>query len=158
MPVLAETYDLEEKVEANTPLINQMRYVLYGLSGEYKGKVILDLGCGSTTPQLEGSDFFNDRYFEPWMCRALHHLGAIPVGVDMGKLAGEQFQYFRVDLTKPDSLSCLNGIQVPVANARLLFSSSVLKMMQADPSEMRRNIVRQLEHIVNPEGIFMYSQ
>ena len=135
----------------------QLPYILWGVSGEVRGKTILDLGCGSNQPSLEGGGIFNDSTYEPWLCRGLHLLGANPIGVDIGSLDGEEFTHHQVDLSRLDSLKEIPDGSVDLANAKQLFSSPFLiRFTKTNPEDLRRNLHTQLERVLKPEAVFLY--
>src|SRR3989344_3058045 len=105
----------------------------FGGENELKGKRILDIGCGSTTPEL------NDRSFEPWLCRALHELGAHPVGVDIGEIDTEKFEHYQLDLSKPGALNLFPDKSFDGVNCRA-FLDSPRFMRSGDLSTIRLEI------------------
>jgi len=152
VPELAKMYGSANEIHVRTPLIHQMTPVLFALSEDYKGKTFLDLGCGSNTPEL------GDRVYEPWLCRALHHLGVNAIGIDLGELDGEQFTHHQTNLLERDSLRFLPDNSVDVANARQLFTSPLyLRHFMEDNVDLWEHLIPQLERIVKPEGTFMYK-
>ncbi len=125
------------------------------LNGDFTGKYILDLGCGSRSGHLDGlpTSSANSRY-EPWLCRALSNTGANPIGLDIGKNYDEEFTHYPVDLTNKDSLGFLEDNSIDLANAKMLFTSMLL---QENSTDFKNNLISQLERVVKPEGVFIYD-
>ena len=144
------------KQDVSTAMAGGLTYVLVALSEGVEGKTILDLGCGSTDPKIEHGNREITRQYEPWISRALHILGANVIGLDYGPLDGEQFTHYQVDLRNPDSLSFLPDQSVDLANARLLFSSCMMRGTPGASQAMQENLMPQLERILKPEGTFIY--
>src|SRR5947209_5513839 len=111
----------------------------FGSLANVKGKRILDIACGSNTSKAPES-FFVDTpigqrtiksadtsvytaQFEPWFCRILLELGADPVGVDIGDLEGEAFEYYHVDLGIPGALDFLPDHSFDAIQDSRLFGS-----------------------------------
>ncbi len=72
------TFDNRTQNHASLAIRNQLGYLLWATDNVLEHKVILDLGCGSTNPYIEGNFFLKDSMYEPWICRALQQLGATP--------------------------------------------------------------------------------
>jgi len=150
-----------KKNESHIAMINQMNHVLFATSGNLENKRILDLGCGSNDPHLEGKGIFNDRMFEPWLCRGLLELGAIPIGIDIGDLSKEKFEHYQLNLL---GLNCLNFIpnsSIDITNAHELFNSPHLNQsymgLNSSGRELKEILLPQLKRIVKPKGYFIYS-
>ena len=155
---MASKYPTDSDAEHHTRLAlhNQLAHILYGISGEVRGKRILDLGCGSNQPELEGGFLFRDSMYEPWVCRSLHTMGANPIGVDIGDLSQEEFEHYQLNLAEPDCLATIPDRSVDFANSWQLFSSSFLRThTNIREADLRRNIYEQLERILKPEAIFL---
>lgn len=102
------------------PLTNQLAHVLYATNGNINGKVVLDLGCGSTND----GETMDLELYKPWLCRALAELGASPIGVDIGNLVEEKFEtHPGVNLLEPESLDFLPDNSVDIVHSRALFTS-----------------------------------
>lgn len=159
-PIFLKKYN-DKEMEHCLFLIHQMSYVLFAASRELKGKTILDLGCGSNDFDIEGEGMRKHRGLEPWLCRALLELGAIPIGIDIGDLSKENFEHYQLDLLKPNALSFFKDNSVDIANAHELLSSPYLsRAYQGEGSAgeaLKRILIPQLERIVKPEGYFIYS-
>jgi hypothetical protein len=174
-------YDLSRKM-ADEPEVQGIIEQLFGrLSNAYpkltalKDKKILDIACGSNTSKAPCSFYFDRLFhkrsdqasseeytaiFEPWFCRILLELGAIPVGVDFGDLEGEKFQHHHVDLGLPGALDFLpdhsfDGIQ----DSRLFGSPEFTAEFphQADRLKVAHEIVRQEKRLLKPDGIIIHS-
>lgn len=113
-----------------------------------KGKRILDLGCGSNSSQADGETF------EPWFCRALHKLGAKPVGIDIGDLNAEEFEHYQVDLSKSGVLNFLPDNSFDGVYTRLLFTSPILEQVasQTKIEEMKVEIKEQIKRLLRKDG------
>jgi hypothetical protein len=109
----------------------------YERLSDLKGKRILDIACGSNTSKMPGSVYVNTPFgeislggsrgytalFEPWFCRMLFDLGAVPVGVDFGDLEQEIFEHQRVDLGKPGALDVFSDASFDAIQDSRLFGS-----------------------------------
>jgi hypothetical protein len=114
---------------------------------------ILDIACGSNSskapadflvktpfgegqnPQSQAEGF--TALFEPWFCRMLLELGADPVGIDMGNLAGEAFEYYHVDLGQPGALDFLPDYSFDAVQDSRLFGSPEFTAQFPDPADRR---------------------
>jgi hypothetical protein len=177
---LEPRYGLVRKL-ANEPgvedILKQMTHRLaraYPRLADVQNKKILDIACGSNTSKLPASGFIhtllrdvkfdpNRGYtalFEPWFCRILFELQAIPVGVDFGDLESEVFIHHRVDLGKPGALDFLpehsfDGIQ----DSRLFGSPEFTAQFPnpADRQKVAREITRQESRLLKSDGIIIHS-
>jgi SAM-dependent methyltransferase len=155
MPQMAKHFPSKEHpAYAFGSLDDQLPYLLTVLGG-VKGKVILDLGCGSRNPEREGGGIDCLAFF-PWLCRSLVYLGASPIGVDKGDLDGEEFAHHQVDLCREDALACIPVHSVDLANASDLFNSNTLRIRRVNQDDFKRKLVRQLERVLKPDGVFLY--
>jgi hypothetical protein len=174
-------YDLSRKI-ANEPevhgIIEQMLGRLansYEKLSDLQNKRILDVACGSNTSKAPASFYFGKPFrksspernsneytamFEPWFCRILFELEAIPVGVDFGDLEHERFIHYRVDLGKTGALDFLpdhsfDGIQ----DSRLFGSPEFTTQFphQADHLRVAREIIRQEQRLLKINGIIIHS-
>ena len=146
----------------------------YPILTDVQNKKILDIACGSNTSKLPTSFFLGSLFggrsvginrgytalFEPWFCRILFELGAIPVGVDFGDLEQEVFIHHRVDLGKPGALDFLpdrsfDGIQ----DSRLFGSPEFTAQFhnQADRLKVAQEIRRQEQRLLKIDGIIIHS-
>ena len=147
---------------------------------------VLDLGCGSigessdyTRPK--GFDL-NFRDFEPWFPRALHEIGIKCIGIDCGNLEGEEFEHYSLDLLTRN-LDFIPDHSIDYAHSRLLYSSPELsdRVRVTDQKlrdevkdkeipywscgdheryskeTLKKIILPQLERIVKPNGVFVYT-
>jgi|SRR3989338_950656 len=136
-------------------VIRQLPILLYLADGNLRDKVVLDLGCGST----KSRDNYYSLY-EPWLCRVLHKIGAKPIGIDLSIFPPiEEFEAYKIDLLKPDSLCFLPDGYVGLAHANSLFSSPILHKTHGPDCSQRLmdNLLPQLERIVKKNGWFAYS-
>jgi len=121
------------------------------------GRTVLDIACGSNSSRspvtgLETSEF------EPWMCRLLLELGARPVGIDIGDLAGEAFENHRVDLGVPGALDFLAAGSFDAIHESRLFGSPEFRAAHAPATErIRREVHRQERRLLRPGGILIHS-
>jgi hypothetical protein len=93
--------------------------------------------------------------------RAVVELGGEAVGLDIGAVrAGEQFEFHRVDLRKPDSLSFLEPGSFDAINCSNLFSSPHLVFRLGDQERGVREafhdaLLAQTSELLKPEGIII---
>ena len=127
------------------------------LGRDAKGKVILNLGCGSTGNSKDYELYKRERIFEPWVCRAFHLMGARVIGIDIGKLDGKEFEHYSLDLLVSGALDFLADKSVDITNARALFDSEQLESMKGY-QKICRVLLPQLERIVKSEGVFLYTK
>ena len=129
----------------------------FGSLSALGGLAILDIACGSRSSRspitgLETAEF------EPWMCRLILRLGARPVGVDIGDLAGEAFEHHRVDLGVPGALDFLaSGTFDAIHESRLFGSPEFRSAYGAATQRVRREIHRQERRLMRPGGILIHS-
>jgi len=147
-------YDSEFRSWLASKLAENVWPIYHVLNGDISQKRILDLGCGSRggTPDSGYGD--TRKMYEPWLCRALLELGVSPIGVDIGSLLGERFEYHTLNLLSPDSLKFLGDNSVDVAHVELLFDSPTGYEMKGFRN-LRGFLVPQLERIVKPHGYFI---
>ena len=180
IPALDGRYDLGRKM-AKEPgvaeIIEQMAGRLarsFPRLADVQSKRILDIACGSNTSKLPASLYVNTPFgevsfgasrgytalFEPWFCRILFELGAIPIGVDFGDLEQEIFIHYHVDLGKPGALDFLpehsfDGIQ----DSRLFGSPEFTAQFpqHADRLRVAEEITRQEQRLLKTGGIMIHS-
>jgi hypothetical protein len=151
-------------------------YRAYGSFATLKGQRILDIACGSNSSRAPSFVFINTPFgekhvpiphtdgftaqFEPWFCRVLLELGAHPVGVDMGDLEGETFEYYNVDLGKPGALNFLPDHSFDAAQDSRLFGSPEFTAQfpnQADRLKIASEIWSQEQRLLKARGILIHS-
>ena len=129
----------------------------FGSLAAIRGQAVLDIACGSSSSRspvtgLETSEF------EPWMCRLLLDLGAHPVGLDLGDLAGEAFEHHRVDLGIPGALDFLASGSFDAIHESRLFGSPEFRSAHGPATErIRREIHRQERRLLRPDGTLIHS-
>jgi hypothetical protein len=177
---LMARYSLSQKL-AHEPevegIIEQMTSRLaisYPILTDVQNKSILDIACGSNSSKLPASSILSNLFgnrsirtnrgftalFEPWFCRILLELGAIPVGVDFGDLEDEQFIRYRVDLGMPGAMDFLpdhsfDGIQDSRLFGSPEFTAEFPK--QADRLKIAQEIIRQEQRLLKSGGIIIHS-
>ena len=118
---------------------------------------VLDIACGSSSSRSPVTGIQTPE-FEPWMCRLLLALGASPVGLDIGDLAGEAFEHHRVDLGVPGALDFLPGGSFDaIHESRLLGSPEFRAAYGPDTQRVRREVHRQERRLMRPGGILIHS-
>jgi hypothetical protein len=122
-----------------------------------RGQAVLDIACGSNTSRSPVTGL-RTAEFEPWMCRLLLELGARPVGIDIGDLAGEAFEHHRVDLGVPGALDFLPSASFDAIHESRLFGSPEFRAAYARASDrIRREIHRHERRLLRPGGILIHS-
>lgn len=88
----------KQSINAKVPLVQtdilQRIQALGLMPNAYSGKKILDLGAGNADAIVDGAE----KIFEPWFCRIMHALGALPTALDKGRNDHEEFPCIRIDL------------------------------------------------------------
>lgn len=154
--ILKKKYNIE-KLPINPEIqILEISRIFNGLDN-LKDKKILDLGCGSNYESYDIDAISGkERTFEPWFCRALIEIGAKPIGVDIGSLDGENFEHYRLDLSKSGTLDFLPSESFDAINVRLLFTSPQLeeKMFKTkeDIKNMKIEIQTQINRLLKKDG------
>ncbi len=173
-------YALFEKI-ANEPevegIIEQMCARLansYTRLSDLHNKRVLDIACGSNSSKLPATFFLNSLFggksvqsnqsftalFEPWMCRMLVELGAVPVGVDFGDLDGEVFTHHKVDLGVSGALDFLPSHSFDAIQDSRLFGSPEFTAEfphQAERLKVAVEIVQQERRLLKADGIIIHS-
>ncbi len=127
---------------------------------DFKGKSILDLGCGSEKSHDQ---------CPPWFCRATKEVGAQRVvGIDIASNNGEEFEHYQMDLTNPENLSMFGDESFDYANSsRFIFppekgaaTSPVLLAMTTSKQlgALPTIIQKQIERILKDGGIYMTDE
>jgi hypothetical protein len=140
------------------------------------GLHVLDIACGSNSSRAP--EVFHLRtpsgqqpiessagggyaaIFEPWFCRILETLGAVPVGVDRGDLQGETFETHTLDLGHPGALDALPGGAFDGVQDSRLFGSPEFTAQFPDPADrlaVAVEIVRQEDRLLKPGGVVIHS-
>jgi len=154
---------LESKIAAEPNLASIMTEFVTRLSDAFgslsatRGQAVLDIACGSSS---SGSPVTGRQTaeFEPWMCRLLVELGAHPVGLDIGDLAGEAFEHHRVDLGVPGALDFLAPGSFDAIHESRLFGSPEFRAGHGSATErIRREIHRQERRLLRPGGVLIHS-
>jgi SAM-dependent methyltransferase len=129
----------------------------FGPLSAIRGRTVLDIACGSNSSRSPVTGL-ETAEFEPWMCRLLLELGARPVGIDIGDLAGEAFENHRVDLGVPGALDFLAPGSFDAIHESRLFGSPEFRAAHAPSTErIRREIHRQERRLLRPGGILIHS-
>ena len=129
----------------------------FGTLSAVSGQRVLDIACGSNSSRspVTGRETAE---FEPWMCRLLLALGAHPVGLDIGDLAGEAFEHHRVDLGLPGAMDFLPTGSCDAIHESRLFGSPEFRAAYGSATErVRREIHRQERRLLRPGGILIHS-
>jgi SAM-dependent methyltransferase len=148
----------------------------YGNLSAVKGQRILDIACGSSTSKFPASVYVNsplgeqmvqltatDDYtaqFEPWFCRIVLALGAQPVGIDVGDMQGEAFEYYNADLGAKGALDFLPAKSFDAVQDSRLFGSPEFTAQFPDRSArimVAAEIRRQEQRVLKPGGIVIHS-
>jgi hypothetical protein len=174
-------YDLGRKI-AHEPGVEEIIKQMFGrLAKSYlrlsdlQNKKILDIACGSNTSKAPASLHINTPFgeisfgrpsreytalFEPWFCRILFELGAMPIGIDFGEFEKEVFIHYRVDLGKPGALDFLpdhsfDGIQ----DSRLFGSPEFTAQFPhpIDRLKVAQEIKQQEQRLLKIDGIMIHS-
>ena len=131
--------------------------VAFGLLSAVGGQTVLDLACGSNSSRSPVTGL-RTAEFEPWMCRLLLALGAHPVGLDIGDLAGEAFEHHRVDLGIPGALDFLPAASFDAIHESRLFGSPEFRAAYGPAADrVRSEIHRQEGRLLRPGGILIHS-
>jgi hypothetical protein len=104
-----------------TEFVSRLMDALGPLSA-IRDQAVLDIACGSSSSRSPVTGL-RTAEFEPWTCRLLVELGARPVGIDIGDLAGEAFVHHRVDLGIPGALDFLATGTFDAVHESRLFGS-----------------------------------
>jgi hypothetical protein len=177
---LDKRYGLHKKLTREpgvAEIIEQMAGRLahsFGTVSNLKDKRILDIACGSNTSKMPGAVYVNTPFgeitlrakqgytalFEPWFCRMLVELHAMPVGVDFGDLEHEVFEHQRVDLGVPGGLNIFPEASFDAIQDSRLFGSPEFTAQFPQPADRLRvagEIVRQEQRLLKPDGIIIHS-
>ncbi len=174
-------YSLGEKIAHERGVAEIVAQMLGRLADSYgrlsllQGKRILDIACGSNSSRAPASLYVNTPFgevtigrpskgytalFEPWFCRLLFEVRAIPVGVDFGDLEQEAFTHYRVDLGKEGALDFLPDHSFDAVQDSRLFGSPEFTAQfksQADHVRVAQEITRQERRVLKPNGLVLHS-
>lgn len=129
----------------------------FGVMSAVARQTVLDIACGSNSSRSPVTDL-RTAEFEPWMCRLLLALGAHPVGLDIGDLAGEAFEHHHIDLGIPGALDFLPTASFDAIHESRLFGSPEFRSAHEPATErVRREIHRQERRLLRPGGILIHS-
>jgi SAM-dependent methyltransferase len=129
----------------------------FGSLSAIRGQAVLDIACGSSSSRSPVTGRQTSE-FEPWMCRLLLELGAHPVGLDIGDLADEAFEHYRVDLGVLGALDFLATGSFDAIHESRLVGSLEFRSAHGDATErIRREIHRQERRVLRPGGILIHS-
>lgn len=161
---------VEDRESVRKRLERHLIDVLHACGPDLEGKVILDLGCGSNGETYESRVLEREKW-KPWLCRALHAIGAQPVGIDIGSLAGEQFTHYQRDLTKKRALRGITHSSVDVVCAFSFLDSPELELCldnnrngkpTYEATSYARRILKillpQIKCVLKPGGAFVHSE
>lgn len=141
-------------------LFGQLPHILYLAGGNVSDKVVLDLGCGSSTKGVP----WRETAPQPWLCRALHMMDARSIGIDIGELTGEEFEHYRANLLEDNPLSAIPDNSVDIVNMYYLITSPIMDFVsntdpkfQARVKEFREHIIPEVARVLKTDGVFLYS-
>jgi hypothetical protein len=135
----------------------------------------LDIACGSNSSKAPASLYIDTplgdmtikrrsegytAQFEPWFCRILLDLGALPVGIDFGDLDRELFTHYRVDLGQIGALDFLPDHSFDAVQDSRLFGSPEFTAQfpnQAGRLKIAQEIKRQEYRLLKTDGIIIHS-
>ena len=97
--------------------------------------------------------------FEPWFCRLLLELGAEPVGVDAGDLAGERFTHHSADLSRIGALDFLPDASFDaIQDSRLFGSPEFLSALpRSEHALIKAELRRQEKRLLRPGGVIIHT-
>jgi len=151
-------------------------YRVYSSLAALKDQRILDIACGSNTSKAPAFVFVNTPFgekrlpiahkegytaqFEPWFCRILLALEAVPVGIDLGNLETESFEHYHLDLGQPGALDFLPEHSFDaVQDSRLFGSPEFIAQFpkQEDRLRIAAEIWGQEQRLLKPGGKVIHS-
>lgn len=158
MPILEKEYSFEKdrmtRIETKSSIELQM-YKIISLLGTDVNKIIVDIGCGSDMNPDSVVLPFHTRFFEPWLCRALHHIGYSPIGVDIG-VSEEKFTYLRKNLVVY-RLKDIGDSSVDCIHAHGFFDSPVFNESGGN-EQVRRELEETFKIKLKPEGFYIFEE
>ena len=131
----------------------------FGSLAAVRGKRILDLASGSNSSRHPRTGR-RTALFEPWFARLLVELGADPVAIDLGDLAGEPFEHHRVDLGQPGGLDFLADASFDGVQDSRLFGSPEFRSAypgRSDRARVKAEIKRQERRLLRPGGVLIHT-
>ena len=160
---LDERYGLVARISAEPYVEAIMRefvirlMVAFGRLSAAGGLTVLDIACGSNSSHSPVTGM-RTAEFEPWMCRLLLALGAHPVGLDIGDLAGEAFEHHQVDLGIAGALDFLPTASFDAIHESRLFGSPEFRAAYGPTTErVRSEIHGQERRLLRSGGILIHS-
>lgn len=135
-----------------TPIMRHLQAlkVAFGSLEAVRGARIVDVACGSRL-----CDGNREGRFDPWMSRALHRLGARPLGVDIALQWDEPFDSRVVDLTMPGALDFLETQSIDGYYVHGFPNTATLRAIERQGStweSVRRSIEENLTRALRPTG------
>jgi hypothetical protein len=131
----------------------------FGSFAQVRDKRILDIASGSNSSRSPVTGK-RTAIFEPWFSRLALALGAEPVALDLGDLAGEEFEHHRVDLGRPGALDFLPDASFDGVQDSRLFGSPEFRSAyprKRDHDRVRGEITRQERRLLRPTGVLIHS-
>ena len=174
LPIVVEKHGVAPETILSSDVENKIARILSVNNGSLEGITLLDLGCGISN--FEDAFMVQERLrrFEPWLLRLLAYSGIEGfkgIGIDIGRLKDEPFEFFQTDLYDENSLSMIKSESVNVVNACFLFNSPYLVYSVLGVSlfisqnhedtagkALYRVLEPQLDRILRPNGVFIYAQ
>jgi len=162
---LDERHDLERKTAREPELAAIIEEFIgrleraFGSLTRVRGKRILDIASGSNSSRSPTTGR-RTALFEPWFARLVLELGAEPVALDSGDLAGERFEHHRVDLGRPGALDFLPDASFDgVQDSRLFGSPEFRKAYprRRDHERVKAEIARQERRVLRRDGVLIHS-
>jgi len=182
MKALDEKYRLAAKMPKEPGVEDIIQQLIgridhaFGNLAHVKGRRILDIACGSNSSKAPEFLFVNTPFgektvritdtsvytaqFEPWFCRILLELGADAVGVDIGDLEGEAFEYYYVNLGIIGALDFLPSHSFDALQNSRLFGSPEFTAMFPERSQRLRvteEMKKQEQRLLKKNGIIIHS-
>lgn len=168
IPFLYEKYPDKNQSEQWKPNDSKLYFNLAGIletlpDHDVRGKIILDLGCGSIGGTYESESMNKERQFEPWLSRILHAIGGRPIGIDVGDLSEEHFEHYSRDLTKKEALSMISDDSVDLAFATAFYDSPELgkrsgaSFHDSQKESVRQKLLPQLKRVLKDDAVFLES-
>ncbi len=174
-------YKLDDKI-TREPAVEEIIAQIFGRLAiaivklsNLRGKKVLDIACGSNTSKAPASIYIDTPFgemtlgnpakgytamFEPWFCRILFELNAVPVGVDFGDLDREIFTHYQLDLGQMGALDFLPDHSFDAVQDSRLFGSPEFTSQFPKPMDrlrVAREIIRQETRLLKDTGIIIHS-